>query len=739
MRYPLAWPGTHRPLSLIRQNTPIMPQRVVRSHSSLASLALAAVSLTLFACGLNGQAAARLPERAVRRDIPITNAIRRAYTAGTRDSTGRPGRNYWQLRTDYTISARLDATTSRLIGRETVVLHNNSPDSLGQIALRLDPNIFLGNTPQAATWVPSEVTDGMVLTRITVNAVPVLLSPTPGASGDGARAAQAAAAAQNAQVPNQPTLINGKSTSARVQLPTKLAPHSRTTIEIEWNHKIPGGPGVGHRMTQRWADTLYQPTQWYPRVAVYDDLRGWDSELYLGPSEFYNNFGKFDVRIDVPAGWIVSGTGVLQNPEEVLTPNARERLKGVLASDKATMIVGPDEVGPGQATQRGTPTAGGEGDRLVWHFVADSVNDFAWATAKKFVWEVTRATIPGKGAVPINLLYLPGRANLFDTAGPIARHALEFYSKQWFPYQFPQLTLQDGPSAGMEYPMVINSNRGAADHETGHQWWPMVVSNNETWYGWMDEGFNQYMNILSDADAGGRQPVLDGLGQSYGRTSGNEAEPSMMWNANYGGPGFYGFTTYSKTPLMLSMLGGIVGDSAVQRAHREWATTWLFKHPSPWDYMFFMSRALKQDLGWFWYYWLFTTESVDGSIARSVTTTGGRTTVTVRQDGQMPSPVVLEVKFANGSQPIRTMRNAVMKDAQTAIVTFPVDVWFGGRKTFDAVLDFGTRPIERIRLDPGCRFPDHDPTDNVWPRRTSAPAEPAAGAQGGRRGPGCLE
>src|SRR6185436_14348485 len=131
----LAWPGTHRPLSLIRQNTPIMPQRVVRSHSSLASLALAAVSLTLFACGLNGQAAARLPERAVRRDIPITNAIRRAYTAGTRDSTGRPGRNYWQLRTDYTISARLDATTSRLIGRETVVLHNNSPDSLGQIAL----------------------------------------------------------------------------------------------------------------------------------------------------------------------------------------------------------------------------------------------------------------------------------------------------------------------------------------------------------------------------------------------------------------------------------------------------------------------------------------------------------------------------------------------------------------------------------------------------------------------------
>jgi len=694
---------------------------------SLASTA----SLTLSAAA---QATQRLPERAVRRDIPITNSIRRAYAAGTRDSTGRPGRNYWQLRTDYTITARLDAPASRLTGRETVVLHNNSPDSLGQIVLRLDPNIFLGNTPQAAPWVPAEVTDGMVITRMAVNGVVVILEPTPGASADGARSAAAAAAAQSAHAVNQPTLLRAKTTSAQINLPTKLPPHSTTTLEIDWNHKIPGGPGAGHRMTQRWADTLYQPTQWYPRVAVYDDLRGWDSELYLGPSEFYNNFGRFDVRIDVPAGWIVSGTGVLQNPEEVLTPNARERIKQVLSTDDITRIVGPDEVGPGQATQRGAPIAGEDGDRLVWHFVADTVNDFAWATAKNYVWDMTRATIPGKGPVPITMVYLPGRAQLYVRAGAVARHALEFYSKQWFPYQFPQLTLQDGPSAGMEYPMVINSNQGAADHETGHQWWPMTVSNNETWYGWMDEGFNQYMNILSDADAARQTPEYNGLGQSYGRTSGNEAEAPMMWNANYDGPGFYGFTTYSKTPLMLSMLGGIVGDSAVQRAHREWAQTWMFKHPSPWDYMFFMSHALKRDLGWFWYYWLFTTESVDGSIQNS-RSAAGKTTVTVRQDGQMPSPVVLEVKFAPGSQVIRPMKNAVMKDSLTAIVTYPVDVWFAGSKTFDAVLDFGTRPIQRIRLDPSCRFPDRNPSDNYWPR-SAAPAEPAQ-AQGGRRGPSC--
>jgi hypothetical protein len=507
--------------------------------------------------------------------------------------------------------------------------------------------------------------------------------------------------------PQQPTLANRHATRATLVLPAAIAAGARATIEIEWNAKLPGGPGQNHRMTQRWADTLYQPTQWFPRIAVYDDLRGWDRELYLGPSEFYNNFGRFDVTIDVPGGWIVSGTGLLQNPEQVLTPTARERLARVLASDSNTTIVGVDDVGPGKATAAG--------DRLQWHFVADSVNDFAWATAKKFVWQATRATIPGKGPVPIHMVFLPGRANLFANAGRITRHALEFYSALWFPYAFPQLTLQDGPSAGMEYPMVINSNQGAADHEAAHQWWPMVVSNNETWYGWMDEGFNQYMNILSAADAAGRPADLDRYGQSYGNIAGNDAEPPMMWNANYAGPEFYGFTTYSKTPLMLSMLGGVVGDSAVQRAHREFAQAWMWKHPSPWDWMFFMNRALKRDLGWFWNAWLFRTDRVDGGID-TVTTVGGRTIVRVSQAGQMPSPIVLKVTFAATGAPIRRMANAVMRDSVTAVVTLPVETWFSGRKRIDVAMNFGPRRIEKIVLDPQCRFPDRVLADNVWPR-----------------------
>jgi hypothetical protein len=405
----------------------------------------------------SGSAPAETP-RGIRRDVPMTSAIRRAFDAGARDWSGRPGPKYWQLQTDYTISVSLDPATQTLTGTETILLHNNSPQDLSQITLRLDHNIFRGLVSRAGS-VPAEITEGMVVTRIAVNGNTAdLTAPAGGGRGRGV---------QVQPVPRPLTASGLDQTVARLNLPAPIASQTKATIEIAWRTKLPGGPGQGHRMTQRWEDRLFQPTQWYPRVAVYDDLRGWDTNPYLGPAEFYNNFGRFDVRIDVPGGWIVSGTGVLQNPQDVLTATARERLSHVLESDGVITIVGDDEVGPGRATAAG--------DRLVWHFVADQVNDFAWATARKYNWRATRATIPGRGPVPIHMVFEPARVNLFANAGPIARHALEFYSKLWAPYPFPQLTLQDGPSSGMEYPMVINSNQGAADHETG----PMVADDGQ--------------------------------------------------------------------------------------------------------------------------------------------------------------------------------------------------------------------------------------------------------------------
>ena len=633
-------------------------------------------------------------KRAIRRNIPLTNSIEKAYRAGTRDTSGRPGANYWQLKTDYAINASLDPGTQTITGSETISLHNNSPDRLDRIVLRLDHNIYRSRVPRGFS-VPAENTEGMVVTRIKINGVEIDLKFSPPRQGRN----------QEPQKIERSFGVGLDQTVATIYLATPIEPRSLATIEIDWNTKLPGGEGgQGHRMTQRWESRLFQPTQWYPRLAKYDDLRGWETNIYLGPSEFYNNYGKFDVKIEVPSGWLVSGTGVLQNANEALAPFVRERLAAALMTDEELMIVKEDERGVGKAL---LPR-----DRNIWHFLAEEVNDFAWATSNEFIWRSTRANIPTKGYVPVHMFYLPERARLFANAGKNSRHALEFYSKLLIPYAFPQLTLQDGPSAGMEYPMVINSNQGAADHETFHQWIPMMVGTNETRYGWMDEGFNQYSNILSNADARGRPFELDRLGQSYGRISGNEDEPAMMWNANYGGT-FYGFQTYNKTPLMFSMLGGIVGDEAMNAALKKYVDTWKFKHPSPWDFTFFMNKELGRDLNWFWYYWLFTTESVNGSI-KEVVSQGDKAIVTVHQAGEMPSPVVLKVEFADGSEKIKAMPNAKMVDDKTAIVRWNEDVWFNGDRDFQAVLDLGKRKISKITLDPFGRFPDTNIKDNVW-------------------------
>jgi hypothetical protein len=645
------------------------------------------------------ETAGTIPERAIRRDIPMTGMIRRAHAAGTRDSTGRPGSSYWQLWTDYKINARLDTATSIVTGREIVTFRNNSDFPMTSIVLRLDQNIFRPDAGRPSGL--STFTEGMKLSRLVINGqaldvTDTLTTPLPNTTR------------------RRPSLSRVlRQTSAQIPLVTPIAPHSSATLEADWSFEVVRAAPRGFRHG-RWADTLYQVAQWYPRIAVFDDLRqgGWDTEPYLGSAEFYNNFGRFDVSIDVPAGWIVGATGVLQNPTEVLTPTARERLSRVLTSDSVQTIVSAAEHGPGKSTAVGT------NGRLVWRFVADTVGDFAWATSNRYVWDASRANIPERGPVPFHVLYLPGHAQQFAAGPRVVRHALEYYSRLWMPYAFPQLTMADGPELGMEYPMFIMSGVFAADHEAGHQWWPMIVGVNETWYGWMDEGFNQYMNILSEADLDGKPYKLDSLGMSYGSTSGNELEPPLMWDENYAGP-MYSFAAYGKAPLMLSALGGIVGDTAVWRAMSGYANAWRFKHPSPWDFAFFMNNALKQELGWFWNYWLFTTESVDGSI-QDVRTSGRRTTVTVRQNGQMPSPVILKVEFAPNGPAISPMSNSKMTDANTAIVTYPVDVWFPGSRTFAAVLDFGGRSITRVTLDPAGRFPDRNPGDNVWPRAGAA-------------------
>ena len=206
---------------------------------------------------LSAQQVPQGPTRAIRRDLPLTNTIRRAFTAGTRDSTGRPGRNYWQLWMDYTIAARLEPATSMLSGRETIKLHNASDSALSSIMMRFDQNIFRGDVPRGAS-IPAENHEGFVITRLAVNGITIDVGASPPA-----RAAYGSASASG------PFVAGLHSTSARIGLSSPIAARSTATIEVEWHFKLAGGNGSGHRMTYRWGDTLYQVAQWYPRVAMY--------------------------------------------------------------------------------------------------------------------------------------------------------------------------------------------------------------------------------------------------------------------------------------------------------------------------------------------------------------------------------------------------------------------------------------------------------------------------------------
>jgi hypothetical protein len=600
-------------------------------------------------------------QRPIARQIPPGPMIERAYHAGTRDSTGSPGRNYWQQSVDYSIRARLDVDSAVLHGEETITLHNTSPDTLDTIILRLYQNYFRAET-ERNDYV-TDITDGVTIERLAIDGHVV--------SRTGRHA----------------YTVSG--TLARIPPPAPVLPGATTTIDVAWHFEVPNVPEGerGERMG-RWDHQLYQVAQWYPQVAMYDDLRGWDLGNYLGKGEFYNQFGSFDVRITLPAGWLVGATGTLANAQEVLSPTTRHRLALALRVDSTVRVVTAKERGAGKATATGKS--------LTWHFTAPEVNDFAFVASKNFVYDAARAFAPDTTLVQV--LYLPEHAQ-YAGAAQLGRFALEHHSKLVMPYDFPQATIADGPENGMEYPMIIFSGPGfgVITHELGHEWFPMMVGSNETWYGWQDEGFNEFIDAYAAADRDGKPTDWQSEGASYRRIAGSELEPAMMWPSDYAGP-YYSIQAYVKAPLALHALGGVVGDSAVRSAFAGYARAWRFKHPSPWDFFMYMDHALGRDLGWFWNAWWFTTHTFDQGISM-VTQSGGGVTVSVVDHGDMPMPVIARIDFTDGS---------------SKTVTEPASIWFSGTRSATVTVPLGGKNVARVTLDPDYRFQDVDRTNNEW-------------------------
>ncbi len=520
---------------------------------------------------LCGQSAAQFDVS--RRTIPVPAAIERAYAEGTRDSTGRPGPDYWQLQTDYDLHVRLNPITSIVHGRGIITLHNGSPRPLRTVHLRLDQNLFRGGDSSHRN-LPTR-TDGINITSLLVNGRLAAIAPGEDEA--------------------PPYLSGTRNTAERIVLAEPAAPESSVKLEVEWYFEVPLDNAGSALRQGRLGNDVYQIALWYPRVAMFDDLNGWDTSAYDGSVEFYSPYGRFDVRIDVPAGWLVGASGVLQNPEEVLTPRTRQRLASVLETDTVVTIVGQGERGPGKATA--------PGDRVIWRFVADSVRDFAWGASPRYMWKSIRVEVPTRGPIPAHMLYTAANAHAYEIATEILRHDLAFNSSLIMPYAYPQHTLLDGPEGGMEYPMLTMSDGTRLNHELWHQWFPMMVGNNETWYSFMDEGFASFLAGYSVSARTGSAPDCRSVG------GGPEMEAPLIWADDRGPPSvlatLYG---YRRAPRMLCALAERFGHEEVLQALSQYAKAWRFKHPSPWDFMFFMNQVLGLDLDGFWYQWIFSTE-----------------------------------------------------------------------------------------------------------------------------------
>ncbi|HLQ68352.1 MAG TPA: M1 family metallopeptidase [Gemmatimonadales bacterium] len=612
-----------------------------------------------------------------------------------REGSGRPGPRYWQQRVDYTIAVTLDTATHTIAGRETMRYTNHSPDTLRYVWLQLDQNLFRDDSrgallnPPDARFAARGFKGGFVIDGVR-------------AVGPSGRQAASSAILR--------TTENG--TTMRVELDRALAPGGVTSLEIGYSFQVPehGADRMGReRFPQGW---LYEIAQWYPRFAVYDDVRGWNTEQYLGQGEFYLEYGNIDFAITVPRGFIVAGTGRLTNPLEVLTATERERLARALRSDSTVAIIARSEVGQASTRPAGT------GATLTWRFSANNVRDVAWAAAPNFIWDAS-----GWSGILMQSFYPPVADSLWRESTKLVRHSIKHYSEKWFPYPYPTAINVNGPVGGMEYPMIVfcgnrRSTRGlfgVTTHELGHQWFPMIVGSNERLYAWMDEGFNTFMNTYSarafyhDTTGPGGSGIDNWAGFAG---SGRDEAPSIMPADRV--PGFLlGAAAYSKPAVGLFLLRhSILGDTTrFDGAFREYIRRWAFKHPTPADFFRSMEDGVGEDLSWFWRGWFYRTDVVDQAVDSILTARDSSgntfTEIFLSNLGGLPMPLDLHLTFADGT---------------TDNVRLPVEIWFEGNH-FVYVRQL-PKEVVKVEIDPNRNFPDVRRQNNTWSKPGATNARP---------------
>lgn len=571
----------------------------------------------------------------------IPREIREAYKKGARSLSGQPGPNYWQNSSDYQINAKLDSEKSILSGTEKVTYFNNSPDTLQKIVLRLYQDIYKKGNQRDWPVNESDLHNGTQVSFLKINSLAIDL--------------------------NNPAFANRAATNLVINLPAPLLPKDSISIECGWSFPIPKNRQV--RMGNYGHDNFFI-AYWYPQVAVYDDIDGWDMNEYTGTVEFYNDINNFDVTITTTGNSMVWATGELQNAENIFSKNTLKKLENAKESDEVISIATSEENRSNKVLANNKQNN--------WHFIAKQVPDFSFATAKESSWEGSSLVVDKQTGRRVFIeSVFPDSVLTFNQVAGYARNSIQYMSGQLpgWPFPYPKITVfcNANRRGGMESPMMCNNGDAAeswdADnltfHEISHNYFPFFMGTNERKYAWMDEGWAAYL-VSGYNDI--YSPDFDYFARyvkSFEDFSGKEAEVPPIY-LSYQIKNYQAYRThaYARSSLAYAFLRNALGDSLFTVALHHYMDAWNGKHPMPYDFFNCIEQAAAQQLDWFFLPWFFDRSYADLGI-KKITVDNQ---VVIENLGGLPLPIFISCEFDDGTTETYQESVSVWETGNQAII-----------------------------------------------------------------------
>ncbi|MHA8051099.1 M1 family metallopeptidase [Aquirufa sp. ROCK-SH2] len=527
-----------------------------------------------------------------------------------RTASGSPGKDYWQQRADYDIKVELDDINRKIIGSETITYFNNSPDELPYIWLQLDQNLFEKGSNGSTSKT------GGINGSISAAAFKDLTNP----KDYGYKITSVK------DMKGNPLRHTINQTMMRIDLPSPIKTGQSVSFSIDWNYLITEYYGrSGYEFFEKDGNANYFIAHWFPRMAVYNDVYGWQHKQFLGQGEFTLNFGNYKVEITAPNDHVVGASGELQNPTKVLSATQLKRWEQAKTATRPVLLVSQEEA---EKAEKGKPTG-----KKTWIFKADNVRDFAFTSSRKFIWDAMQVDVEGKKVMAMSYYPKEGNPLWGKYSTMVVAHTLKSYSKRTVAYPYPvAISCHSIAGGGMEYPMIsFNGGRPEADgtysenvkngmigviiHEVGHNFFPMIINSDERQWSWMDEGLNTFCQYLAEQEWDRNFPARRGEAQSivpYMRLDSKSQVPIMANSENIME---FGNNAYAKPAAALNILREtVMGRELFDYAFKEYARRWAFKQPYPADFFRTLEDASGVDLDWFWRGWFYGTEPVNQSI-----------------------------------------------------------------------------------------------------------------------------